>query len=285
MGLDYDGTLYDSKDPCCGHDKAIQLIVSIANASIIPVILTARAATAMKIIVPQLLEFPDFHKNGLPLYLGGGNGTVLYELANKKLKRLYSYGLSFQEIRDIVAICDETYESLGIKITDLMKEGLVTFQKNYTYDWAGIIPSEIFSICTGSKGRFFTEEAKVSIVLPSDTLLHNVVIASLQQKLDERYIVLIGDSIFAHVTRKQKEDGKLLALKTVMKLYKVNAENVVTFGDMPGGNDKGLLSFPYSFTNDQDFVNPDHHRAPYILRGKLSPVESVYTAIGYLLSK
>jgi hypothetical protein len=62
---------------------------------------------------------------------------------------------------------------------------------------------------------------------------------------------------------------------------------VAAFGDMPEDNDAGLLSFPYSFTNSEDFLKSkkDLGQPPYVLVGPdSSSVARVYQVIEYLIS-
>ena len=63
---------------------------------------------------------------------------------------------------------------------------------------------------------------------------------------------------------------------------------VLTFGDMPFGNDKGLLidsNLPYTFTNKY-FDKESIEIPPFFLPGSQSnPVKSVYKAVDYLLER
>jgi len=109
----------------------------------------------------------------------------------------------------------------------------------------------------------------------------------LNENLGEEYRAAAGDETYVHITRKLKEDSKAVAIKTILATLGLEKNQVATFGDMPTGNDSGLLSFPYSFTNLEEFaeVKKDLQQPPYVLlEPDLSPVNRVYKAIEYLLS-
>ena len=112
-------------------------------------------------------------------------------------------------------------------------------------------------------------------------------VAELNQALGQTYQAAAGDETFVHITKKLAEDSKVVAIRAILKLLGLKSNQVATFGDMPVGNDAGLLSFPYSFTNADEFAKIKKNSAepPYLLLNQsLTPVERVYKAIDYLIS-
>ena len=118
-------------------------------------------------------------------------------------------------------------------------------------------------------------------------------VALMQEEIDRtagrgKYIIDMGDTTFAHATRKPGMAPKLYALKRIQSELGLSDNQVLTFGDMPFGNDKGLLidsNFPYTFTNKY-FDKESIEIPPFFLPGsQSSPVKSVYKAVDYLLER
>lgn len=285
FALDYDGTIYDGADYKLA--EAMVLIEKILTQNKSVAFMTARAATAIKTFVPPLQEF-FVKKNVLtPVFIGGGNGTILYEVKKDELIKIYSHGLTLPEIIRAVDVWEGVYKKLKINNVDLAKKGVETFQKFLQDDWIGYIPDQIVKVCRPYGGKIFTEEAKVTFVLPSDKNRQEEIINNIRVELGSNYSVVAGDEIFAHITKRLEEDSKAVAVKTVLKFLNLELNQVVTFGDMPIGNDAGLLSFPYSFTNSEAFlkVKKDPQRPPFVLADSATPpVGRIYQAIDYLLS-
>ena len=78
-------------------------------------------------------------------------------------------------------------------------------------------------------------------------------------------------------------DGKLMAARTVMERLEITDEQAGFFGDSPNGNDKGILSLLYSFTNCKRLSKQSLESPPYILKTTDSPVGAVHEAIHVLL--
>jgi len=145
----------------------------------------------------------------------------------------------------------------------------------------------MINVCRPYNGELFTEQAKVTFVLPKDKVLHAKVVAELNKELGEHFCAATGDDMYVHITKKLEEDSKAVAIKTILKLLGLDFNQVATFGDMPTGNDAGLLSFQYSFTNSDEFakVKKNPEQPPYILLNPtLTPVTRIYEAINYLIS-
>ncbi len=284
FALDYDGTIYDGVN--YNLPDAMELIEKILMRNKSVALITARAATAIKIFAPPLQEFLKQQNTTMPVFIAGGNGTILYKIEKNNLIKIYNNGLDIQEIIQAIDAWKKIYEKLGINIDDLAEKGLKTFQKFLKENWTGYIPDEIFKLCQPYKGKIFTEEAKITFVLPKDENKHQEIIRSVGIELGKNYSIAAGDKTFVHIAKRLKEDGKIVAVKTILKSLNLEINQVATFGDMPTGNDKGLLSFPYSFTNSEEFVRveKDLRQPPFILtNSNATAVDRVYKAIDYLL--
>lgn len=284
FGLDYDGTVSDGvnyKQP-----QIFGLVEKILAKDKSVAFITARAATAVKVLVPPLQELLVRENVAVPIFIAGGNGTTLYEVKKNELIKIYNYGFALSQVKYVVEVGRKVYEKLGIGNANLVQNGLETFKKFLKEEWVGYIPSKIIDVCRPYDGELFTEQAKVTFVLPKDKMLRQKVVAEFNEVLGARYRAAAGDDTYVHITRKFKEDSKTVAIKTILEFLGLGPTQVATFGDMPTGNDAGLLSFPYSFTNADDFsdIKTNLEQPPYILfDAELSPVARVYKAIEYLI--
>lgn len=285
FGLDYDGTVSDSANYKLPQVFALVERILAKGKSV--AFITARAATALKILAPPLQEILVKKNTSTPNFIAGGNGTTLYEVEKDQLVEIYNHGLELPQILKAVEVGRKVYEKLKISNTDLAEKGLETFRKFLQENWGNYIPVEIIDVCRPYNGEIFTEQAKVTFVLPKDKFLHEQLATELNQELGEEYRAVAGDDTYIHITKKLEEDSKIVAIKTILKLIGLEKNQVATFGDMPNDNDKGLLSFPYSFTNSEEFIKikDDPRKPPFILIDSNStPVARVYQAIDYLLS-
>lgn len=285
FGFDYDGTISDGvnyKQP-----QVFALVGKILDSGRATAFITARAATALKILVPPLRELLARKKSAVPNFIAGGNGTTLYEVKKDGLVEIYNHGLELSQIIRAVETGRKIYKEFKIGTNDLAEKGLKTFRKFLLENWNNYIPSEIIDVCRSYNGKIFAEQAKVTFVLPKDKSRHQKIAAEFNQKLGADFSAALGDETYIHITKKLEENGKTLAIKTILKFMGLKPNQVATFGDMPLGNDAGLLSFPYSFTNSEEFANTKENleQPPYVLiDSNLTPVERVYKAIDYLLS-
>lgn len=284
FGLDYDGTVSDGVN--YKQTEVFALVEKILDKSKSVAFITARAATALKTLVPPFQELLDRKNVTSPQFIAGGNGATLYEVKKDELVLIYNHGFNLAQIKHVVNIGRKVYEELGIEIADLSEKGLDTFGKFLKDDWTGFISSEIMDVCRPYNGGIFTEETKVTFVLPKDRTLHQQLIAGLNEKLGEEFYATAGDDTYVHITRKLEKDSKRVAIETILDRMGLKENQVATFGDMPIGNDVGLLSFPYSFTNSEEFITAktDVDKPPYILiNSNLFPIARVYEAVDYLL--
>lgn len=284
FGLDYDGTVSDAvhKQP-----EVFGLVEKILAKNKSVAFITARAATAVKVLVPPLQELLNRENVSVPSFVAGGNGTTLYEVKKNELVEIYNHGFELSQVKQAAEVGRKVYEKLGIGRADLSEKGVENFKKFLLDSWDGYVPAEMIDVCRPYDGELFTEQAKVTFVLPKDKTLHVKVVAELNQALGEVYRAVAGDDTYVHITRKLEEDSKTVAIKSILKLLGLEPNQVATFGDMPVGNDAGLLSFSYSFTNADEFVGikTEAEKPPYVLLdAELSPVDRVYKAIDFLIS-
>ena len=284
FGLDYDGTVSDADHQ---QPQVFGLVEKILAKDKSVAFITARAATAIKVLVPPLQELLVRENVSVPSFIAGGNGTTLYEVKKNELIEIYNHGFELSQVKNAVEVGRVVYEKLGIGTVNLAEKGLETFRKFLQDSWEGYVPAEMINVCRPYNGELFTEQAKVTFVLPKDKVLHAKVVAELNKELGEHFCAATGDDMYVHITKKLEEDNKAVAIKTILKLLGLDFNQVATFGDMPTGNDVGLLSFQYSFTNSDEFakVKKNPEQPPYILLNPtLTPVTRVYEAINYLIS-
>ena len=285
IALDYDGTIYDGGE--YKQPEVFALVEKILDKNKSVVFITARAATALKTLAPPLQELLIQKDINFPNFTAGANGTTLYEVKKDGLVGIYNHGLELAQILVAVDAGRKIYEKLKIGNADLAEKGLETFRRFLQENWDGYVPSEILDVCRPYNGEIFIEQAKVTFVLPKDKSLHQKIAVELNQELGKDFSAALGDDTYVHITKKLEEDSKVVAIKTILKILGLEQNQVATFGDMPTGNDAGLLSFPYSFTNSEEFINIKKNldQPPYILiEPDLTPVGRVYKAIDFLLT-
>lgn len=282
--FDYDGTVRNGVD--YEIPEVIALTEKILSRGRLIAFVTARAATAFKTLVPPLRELLNRIDMPVPVFIAGGNGVILHKMTKDESVEIYNHGLTAPQILRVVEIGKKIYEELNIGSADPSEKGLATLGKFLKENWEDYIPSEIIDICRSYKGRLFAEKSKVTFVLPKDKSLREKVVSDFNEKLNGEYQASMGDDTYVHITRKLEEDGKVVAVKTILKSLNLKLNQAATFGDTPLGNDAGLLNFPYSFTNSEEFIKVKNNfqQPPYILeRLDLSPVARIYRAVDYLI--
>ena len=120
--------------------------------------------------------------------------------------------------------------------------------------------------------------------MPSDESEQKKIIAVLREKIGNKLTLAWANDPFIHISKKLEFDGKLLAVQTMMKELAIDESHLATFGDTPHGNDAGLLSLPYSFTNYFEFKKENPQVPPYILPRSDLPIGSIYQAIHFLIN-
>ncbi|MCX6727030.1 MAG: HAD hydrolase family protein, partial [Candidatus Shapirobacteria bacterium] len=243
--FDFDGTLKSSAEPEC---NPIELIEKILAAGKNVGIVTASGASALMGLGKQM-------KNG---YLGIANGTALYKIDDRGLTEIYKYPVKTEDISVILDAWKKVIKENDIKETDLVEKGLNTFREFFVKDWGEYIPKNMIDMAKEYNGRCFVENMKITLVMPKkEVFSQEKFVALMQMELDKsfgtgKYIIDMGDTTFAHVTIFPGMVPKLSALKRIQKELGLRDDEITTFGDMPNGNDKGLLidsKLPYTFTN------------------------------------
>jgi len=281
LGLDYDGTIYDrhASPPYNNHQTAMDLVLNIMKAGVNLGLITSRDVSIKRVLFPPLLKASQ-EIAGLPVFVGGANGSNLTEIKNGQRREIYNHGLTLDQIKAIV----DVYDKLNVSNLDSRSNKVI--ERFLTEDWSGYVPNNLFAISKKNSG-VWVEQSKVSVVLPSDRKEQEKAITALREKLEEQpgdeLTVAWANDPFAHVSKKLDLDGKLLAVQTIMKELGTNEHHTATFGDTPHGNDKGLLSLPYSFTN-HPLEKPDLETPPYLLPSFDSPIKSIHKAIRFLIN-
>lgn len=287
--FDFDGTIKSSTELDC---KPLGLINKIAVGGKHMGIVTASGASALEGLAQQIIKLILDNNLTVPVYLGIANGVALYKLDNKGRQELYSYSLRLDEINNILQAWKNVMEKINVKETDLVEKGLSTFNEFLKKDWDKYIANDLLELARKFFGRCFIEKLKVTFVMPKNEVFsQDRFVMMMQDEIDKiigrgRFIIDMGDTVFAHVTHWPKMAPKLFVLNRIKSELGLNEDQVLAFGDMPFGNDKGLLidsHLPYTFTNK--YIDKKNTEVPpFLLPGsELTPVGSVYKAVDYLL--
>lgn len=289
IAADYDGTLYDRYDKKYNSLlKVIQLAHKITKKGLNFAFISGRNTT-LEIELRELIpKFCSKKKVDLSLWHSGGNGMSLnkisyrYKTNSLKVEKIFSNSISINIIKKIIEIYTKLKIKPDSKARLFFKEYL---NKKIPED---LMPKNYFELSNKHDGRVFAELVKVSLVLPSSILKQKQIIKDLRKDLSGLGLnVGWGGIPFADISKELISnhkiiDGKLLMVKNIIKYLKIKDTQVVTFGDTPNDNNKGLLSLPYSFTNDVSLIK-SKDVPPYILEVKGSSVKAVFDAINYLI--
>lgn len=292
--FDFDGTVY--RKPEYTEVEVHSIIKRIIHAGKQVALVTAREASMhSKIIVPFQRELEE----GQALFLGTSNGRVIRKITKSNVEVMQRHTITWEEIEKVT----KAYDSLGL---ELEPEVAQHFTKDWEKDWSGIIPLRYFNYSKEHLG-IWAEETKMVIGLKGE----EDDVKELQRKLQ----ALIGDTLhvgwagwkLVDVNKEVGIDGKLYAVREISKLLGTTDNNVAVFGDRPDGNDSGMLTLQYSFTNNEEYYNrirnttsegnenyqrpsngDEENRKgkidpPYLLPHTEHPVESIYIAIESLL--
>lgn len=288
--FDYDGTIKSSSEPDC---KPLELIQKIIRNNKFVGIITASGMSALGGLAEQIIDLLKKNNFTTPVYFGIANGMALYKLDKDGKNEIYNYPIDIEDIQKILEAWKNVMNKIEIKDEDLMEKGLNTFKDFLIKDWGESIPKDFLSLSKKYNGKCFVEKLKATFVMPKNEIFSQEKFISLMQEEinkvlgNEKFIIDMGDNVFAHTTKRPGMAPKLFALKKIMEDLNLKNDQVVTFGDMPFGNDKGLLiesGLPYTFTNK--FIKKDRTETPpFILSGsELTPVANVYRAVENLLN-
>lgn len=287
--FDFDGTIKSSSEPECLPLTLLKKIVS--NGKFAGVV-TASSVSVLNSLAKQIIRLISENNFSIPVYLGIANGAAFYKLDKFGKHELYSYPLTSNETNEILKVWKKVIKRIKIKETNLVEKGLITFDEFLKKDWGNHIPDDLLKLSMEFSGQCFVEKLKVTFVMPKDEIFSQErFIIMMQDEIDKilgfgKFIIDMGDNIFAHVTCKPNMAPKLFALKRIKKELGLKKEQIVAFGDMPFGNDKGLLidsGLPFAFTNKY-FDKQNIYFPPFILpEFNINPIASVYKAVDYLL--
>jgi len=287
--FDFDGTIKSSAEPDC---VPLDLIKKIIERGIHVGIVTASGVSVFNGLAEQIIELIKENNFTTPVYLGIANGIALYKLDRDGRKEIYNYSIDLDDIKKILEIWKNVIAKIGIKDEELMEKGIKTFKEFLISDWSEFIPNELLSFSKQESGKCFVEKLKITLVMPKNEIFkQDKFINLIQVELDRvlgsgNFVIDMGDDVFAHITKKPNMAPKLFALKRIMKDLDLDVDQVVAFGDMPLGNDKGLLidsGLPYSFTN-KIYKKKNNINPPFVLlNSELTPVASVYKMVENLL--
>lgn len=252
--FDYDGTIFDAKNKKFGHKRAFLLIKQVLLKNKSCLILTARCASFIDLHLKNLEKVYKKNKGIKPIFIGGGNGNILYEYSDKCFIKKFDNGLSFEEVKTIMKSGIKIYKDFGLQTKDLNKFGMKIHKSFLKKNWSKLIPGNFSKYNKIYKGICFSEEAKVAFVLPDNLESHNRIITLFKNKINQnfenKYSVIKGDNIFLQINHSYKTDPKLYALKIIIKKLNLNDNQLVVFGNMPEGNDRGILidsHLPFTF--------------------------------------
>ena len=285
LGFDYDLTLFDGKDPRYSHEQVVELGFIIQQSNIYYLIMSSRSATLHRLFRDITAKIFQSNNNILPLtcYLSGGNGMNLSEVTFDRqgatTKTIYENVMT----EDVILKVLEVYFGLNIKNPD-QKAKTVFHNFLYKTNWQDLVPQKLLEMSKRYNDTVFVEGGKVSLILPAQQAERNVYLQQLRELLQPQGLnVVCNEEPFVHVSMQMPMDGKLMAARTVMERLEITDEQAGFFGDSPNGNDKGILSLLYSFTNCKRLSKQSLESPPYILKTTDSPVGAVHEAIHVLL--
>jgi hydroxymethylpyrimidine pyrophosphatase-like HAD family hydrolase len=268
---DYDGTLVGDG---FGSEAVTRLIYN-SSKKLIPVIATARGATFKREQLFQIIQATNTHRILYPIYISLGNGTQVLEIKNNSSQLICNNALTIDEAETII----KAYQELDIRIS---KEDDQIRQYDLNFPWNDLIPDPYLILSSRNPGVWI-EPVKVSLLTgstPPDIvkalcLKLTKVLPTFQFQWGGKPVIDVTKQILKDG---QIVDGKLHTAQIVLSREGLSENNVAAFGDMPDGNDAGLLSLPYSYTNQTGYST-----RPYSLPEIGTRVQRVHDAIYYLL--
>jgi len=283
LACDYDGTIFDRTNPNLGHKDSMDLAFLADEKGIAFAVISARGATLDYEITRLVPEMCRTKGQKMTLYKSSGNGMDLKKIdfdrsgiTNEEV--LYDNSMSLEEAMEVA----EAYNKLRVSNPD---PNAVKFFRKYLDSLQGFISQDFLDLARLFDGKLFAENVKVSVVLPTDPKERLVLVLKLRSELGNNFSVGQTDLPFADITKKMSTDGKQLAAEKIMETLGIEPKNMGCFGDSPEGNDKGLLTFPYSFTNNQGMSKMDINHPPFVLPISGDKIETVHRALKFLTSE
>jgi len=284
--------LFDPKDPRYGHERVVELGFRTTQSEIVFLIMSSRGAALPHIIGGIVSERFRLGSTASPLscYLSGGNGMNLsratFDSDGITLEPIYQINMEDSDASNVI----DAYRSLQINDPD-PESRKVFHDFLFNRDWKGLVSKGALERAREYGDTVFIEGAKVSVIFPAEAGERKRYLEQFRYSLEPQgYNVVCNDEPFVHVSKKMHSedgkplDGKLKAARRALDMLRINERNAGFFGDNPDGNDKGILSFPYSFTNCTRFHKPSLSQPPFVLKSSGSPVGTVYEAVRFLVS-
>jgi hydroxymethylpyrimidine pyrophosphatase-like HAD family hydrolase len=283
VAVDYDGTVYERSDPRYNLQEVFKLASEVRSRGVEFAIISGRNTTLELPLRQSLIQYSKDTGASLSIWRSGGNGMNLSKItsASKGIDILpvYTNFLAREDIQRSLSAY------LGLKIDpDIPSQEFFRsfLQQDLPED---LVPRSFFELSKPFNGNVFAEAVKISFVLPTSAEDQRKCILSLRESLEPHGLVVgWGGTPFADISRKSDVDGKLFAVQNIIKKIGTNISHVGTFGDAPNGNDAGLLSLSYSFTNNQEVTKDKTDMPPFIINIKNSPIGAVHEAILHLIA-
>lgn len=290
IAVDYDGTVYDRYDPNFNKlEKVVMLAKDVYNSGMEFAFISGRSTTLELELRDLGSKISKDTGENFSIWRSGGTGMNLDKLSftctsdEVEVENVYSNSLSFEEVK----LALNEFLKLKIEADTYSKSFFNNFLEKDLPEY--LVPREFKELAVPYEGLFFAEKVKITFVLPKNEDEQERCVEVLRKKL-EKYGLSVGWGRlpFADVSKQlilngESVDGKMYMVKMLIKRLNINENQVVTFGDSPKDNNKGLLSFPYSFTNDMDKGEDRTNLPPYLLKVNKSPIKAVYDAISYLI--
>ena len=281
IATDYDGTLHGGKHD---HSDAVNLVIKIMNSRIIPVVVTARDATLRREFVLTLNKRlrDSIDLSDTPVFIATANGSSLYEIRNGTERVIYQNSFFDHEISSII----KAYRACHGP--DLASASYKERMRNSANEeWQPFINEDLLQQARSNPGVWI-EPSKVSLALPEDKNAAASFVENLKITLQDRpFNISWGGKGLVDVIKNlpgfTHDQSKLFPLDKIKEIYGVTDNSIVSFGDTPTGNDRGLLSLPNSFTPTAEFEVTEKFK-PYVLSGDVDGVTLVHRAIKFIIN-
>lgn len=281
---DIDWTLRDPTNHRYNFRAVQHLCLWVMQKKVTVLLLTGRDASLRKDFIPGMITLLKKNNVTTSMYAGCANGISLYEIRNKGIRTIYKHHLLPKHIDKILTIMRKVQLSDALTLPDFQQRGISVFQSFLLSDWKGIIPKKYIQKAKPFSDTLFIEPAKISFVLPKSQSTAALFIRKIKRMLPKIYCVQ-NDLEFGHISLSKSSDGRIIAdkssaLEHVRKILHISSNQLVVFGGALDQIDRHMLKqYPFSFTNQQEYMPAVNGKPPYKLTGRLSPVGLVYEAI------
>jgi hydroxymethylpyrimidine pyrophosphatase-like HAD family hydrolase len=277
IGTDFDGTVAGAG---ITTHRTGTLLGEVLQAGVGVALITARDGSLRRDFLAELLEAIDEVGGGnAPFFIGTGNGSGLHRVVGTTLDTVYANTLTISEISQLAAAVTQSGGVRG-------EVGRRWVAERLAEDWDGFVPNHLLDI--SKRHSIWVESTKMTVPLPEDPKEREDSVAALQQAIGTDFAVSWVGAPLGVITKRLPEDPKLYALRHAASLLgEADFGRTASFGDTPTGNDRGLLSIRYSFTNDATYYEG---APPYRLENSsdlgdsiAAAVTRVHEAIHYLI--